>query len=196
MEKLAPADYPIHELLARRWSPRAFDSRPIEPDKLASLFEAARWAPSSFNEQPWDFIVATKDGPEDFERLLACLSPTNATWARSAPVLMISIAKLRFARNNAENRHAFHDVGQAVANLIVQATAFGIQVHQMAGLSVDKARESLGIPESHAPVAAIAIGYPGDPAILPESMRERESAPRQRKRIEEFVHHGRWSRLA
>src|SRR5437879_4076372 len=126
MEKLAETQYPIHGLLRRRWSPRAFSSRPVEPDKLRSLWEAARWAPSSYNEQPWSFIVATKDDEAEYARLLSCLVEGNIQWAQHAPVLMVSVARLSFEEDGKPNRHAFHDVGQAVSNLIVQATALGL----------------------------------------------------------------------
>src|SRR4051794_22674846 len=102
--------HPIHELIARRWSPRAFADRPVAPEVLARLFEAARWAPSSFNEQPWSFIVATKEQPEDYARLLACLAEKNQSWAKSAPVLLISVASMSFRHNAKANRHHFHDV--------------------------------------------------------------------------------------
>src|SRR5438445_6336680 len=122
-DKHASPDYPIHELLAARWSPYAFDERPVAEADLRSLFEAARWAPSSFNEQPWNFIVATKQKPEEHARLLSCLVEGNQRWARAAPVLMVSVAKLNFNKTGKPNRHAFHDVGLAVQNMIVQATA-------------------------------------------------------------------------
>jgi nitroreductase len=178
--------------LRRRWSPRAFSARNVEPGKLRSLLEAARWAASSFNEQPWSFIVAAKDDSETYPRLLDCLSEGNQKWAKSAPVLMLSVAKRHFDRNDKENRHAYHDVGLAVGNLIFQATALGLFVHQMAGFSVDKAREHFNIPEGHDPVAAIAIGYLGEPKTLPQDLREREVAPRARKALTEFVFSGKW----
>ena len=108
MEKPAQVQYPIHDLLQKRWSPRAFSAQPVESDKLRSLFEAARWAPSSFNEQPWSFIVATKDDQADYDRLLQCLLEGNRAWAKYAPVLMLSVAKLRFEEDGEPNRHAFH----------------------------------------------------------------------------------------
>ena len=194
MEKLAETHYPIHDLLRKRWSPRAFSSRPVEPEKLRSLWEAARWAPSSYNEQPWSFIVATKEDEAEYAQLLSCLVEGNIQWAKHAPVLMVSVAKLHFDENGERNRHAFHDVGQAVANLIVQATALGLVVHQMAGVFPDKIRELYGIPEGYEAVAGIALGYPGDPATLPERLRQRELAPRSRKTIREFVFAGRWGR--
>src|SRR5213078_4673493 len=138
MEKPAPTDYPIEEILQRRWSPRAFSDRMVESEKLQSLFEAARWAPSTFNEQPWAFIVATKQNLEEHARLLSCLAEKNQQWARLAPVLMVSVAKLNFDKNGKPNRHAFHDVGLAVGTMIVQATSLDLFVHQMAGFAPEK----------------------------------------------------------
>lgn len=192
MEKVATTDHPIHELLHRRWSPLGFADRPVEAAKLLSVLEAARWAPSSFNEQPWSLILATKDNPAEFERLLACLVEGNQQWAKDAPVLMLSVAKLQFSRNDKPNRHAQHDVGLAVGNLVIQATALGLVVHQMAGFHVEKARETFAIPEGYEPVAAIALGYPGDPNDLPERLRERELTARTRKPLAEFIFSGKW----
>ena len=192
MRKLAETRYPIHELLRERWSPRAFADRMVEPEELRSLLEAARWAPSSFNEQPWSFIVATKEHPGDYERLLSCLVEGNIRWAQHAPVLMLSVAKLAFERNQKPNRHAFHDVGLAVENLVIQGMALGLFVHQMAGFHVDRAREVYGIPEGYEPVAAMAIGYLDDLSRLPDDLRERELAPRIRKPLEAFVFSGHW----
>src|SRR5713226_3512461 len=153
VEKTAKTDAPIHDLLARRWSPRAFSSRLIEPEKLRSLVEAARWAPSSYNEQPWAFLVATQDNPEGFQRMLSVLVEGNRAWAKSAPVLMLSVARMSFERNGKPNRHAFHDVGLATANFITQATTMGLAAHAMAGFDVKKSREVFGIPEGWEPVA-------------------------------------------
>ena len=196
MEKPAATQYPIHDLLRRRWSPRAFSDQRVEPGKLRSLWEAARWAPSSYNEQPWAFIVATKEDEAEYARLLSCLVEGNIQWAQHAPVLMVSVARLSFEEDGNPNRHAFHDVGQAVANLIVQATALGLVVHQMAGIFPDKIRELYGIPEGYEAVAGIALGYPGDPAALPERLRLRELAPRSRKPIQDFVFAGRWGQTS
>lgn len=192
MEKPAETQYPIHDLLRRRWSPRAFSDQPVSHEHLRSLFEAARWAPSSSNEQPWNFLVATKDTPNEYDRLLSCLVDSNQVWARLAPVLAVSVARMVFADEGETNRHALHDVGLCMENLIVQATALGLMVHPMAGFHVEKVREFFELPADHEPVAAMAIGYPGDPEILPEKLRRRERAPRSRKRIEEFVFTGRW----
>ncbi|MGH9778869.1 MAG: nitroreductase family protein [Candidatus Acidiferrales bacterium] len=196
MEKRAETGHPIHELLARRWSPHAFAERAVEPEKLLSLLEAARWAPSSYNEQPWAFLVATKDQPEEYARLLSCLVEGNQAWAKSAPVLMLSVAKLNFDRGGKPNAHAWHDVGLAAMSLVVQATALGLWVHQMAGILPDKARELYAIPEGWEPVAGFALGYYGDPRSLPENLQKRETAPRSRKPLESFVFTGAWGKTA
>jgi len=192
LEKLANTEYPIHEALQERFSPLAFAEQSVEPEKLKSVLEAARWAASSYNEQPWSFIVATKENPEQFNRLLSCLAEGNQEWAKNAPVLMLSVAKLHFEKNGVENRHAFHDVGQAVANLAIQATVLGLRLHQMAGFDVSKARELFNIPTEYEPVAAIALGYQGDPQSLPENLKARELSQRSRKPIESFAFTGSW----
>ena len=196
MTKLHDTAHLVHELIRRRWSPRAFSSRPVEREKLLSVLEAARWAPSSFNGQPWSFLVATKDDPAEFDRMLSCLVPQNQVWAKAAPVLMISVAKPHFEHNGKPNRHAWYDTGQAVAFLTLQATALDLGVHQMAGFSADKARELYAIPETAEPASAIALGYPGDPNSLDEKLRERELAPGKRKPLKEFVFAGRWGNPA
>jgi nitroreductase len=196
MEKPAQTDYPIEEIIQRRWSPRAFSDRMVEAEKLQSLFEAARWAPSSFNEQPWFFIVATKEKPEEFAGLLSCLVEGNQQWARLAPVLMVSVAKLNFDKTGKPNRHAFHDVGLAMGNMLVEATALDLFVHQMAGFSPEKVRELYRVPDDFEPVAAIAIGYgvPGDK--VPEQFRERELGSRSRKPLNSFVFEGKWGEVS
>ncbi|MBA5870372.1 MAG: nitroreductase [Nitrospira sp. CR2.1] len=193
MEKPAETQFPIHDLLRRRWSPRAFSERMVEADTLRSLFEAARWAPSSNNEQPWHFIVGTKADPSAYDRLFACLKEGNKKWAFRAPVLMLSVARLNFEDEGTPNRHAWHDTGMAALSLSLQATALGVIAHQMAGFDVDKARADLGIPAGFEPVAMIAVGYPGDPAILDERLRQRELALRERKSAREIVAIGRWN---
>ena len=192
MEKPADTIYPIHDLLRRRWSPRAFSERPVESEKLLSLFEAARWAPSSNNEQPWSFVMATKEGEASYRRLFECLKEGNKKWAFRAPVLALSVARLAFEDDGTPNRHAFHDTGMAVFSLVIEATALGLIVHQMAGYDVEKARKDLKIPAGHDPVAMIAIGYPGDLNQLPDYLRERELKPRERKHMSEFVFEGVW----
>jgi nitroreductase len=192
MEKPADAQYPILDLFKRRWSPRAFSDQPVEAEKLRMLFEAARWAPSSNNEQPWRFIVANKDSETEWNRLLACLVEGNRKWAYRAPVLILSVASLNFDDDSKPNRHAFHDTGMAVENLVLQATALGLSAHQMAGFDVEKARVDLKIPSGNEPVAMIAVGYPGDPAQLSDRLRAREAQPRVRKPLTEFVYSATW----
>lgn len=196
MQKPAPSEAPIHELIRNRWSPRAFADKAIPEDALRSLFEAARWAPSSFNEQPWAYIVATKEDQANFEKVLKTLVEFNAGWAKNASVLAIAVTKLAFAENHAPNRNAQYDTGAATALLSVEATARGLVVHQMAGFDPDKARKTFAIPEGWEPLAAIAIGYPGNPDSLPSKMKDREMAPRTRKPIGEFVMTGSWGHTA
>lgn len=196
MDKLAETQFPIHDLLRRRWSPRAFADRLVEPEKLRSILEAARWAASSFNEQPWGFIVATKQDEPEWSRLLSCLVEGNQVWAKEAPVLMVSVAKLTFGRNGESNRHAWHDVGLAVGNLVVQATSLGLSVHQMAGILPDKVRELYGLPYGFDPVAGLALGYVGDPDSLPEPLGQREQAKRMRKPLAEFIFSTRWGQVS
>jgi nitroreductase len=192
LQKPAETSVPVHDLIRHRWSPRAFDGRPVEPEKLRSLFEAARWAASSYNAQPWFFIIATKNDPENYKKVLESFVEFNQGWAKGAPVVALSVARMKFEHNGAPNNHAFHDVGQAAANLALQATALGLQVHQMAGILPDKARELFAIPEGHEAVAGFAIGYPGDPNTLPDKLREQEHAPRSRKPLDSFVFAGKW----
>ena len=194
MSRLANTDHPIHDLLRKRWSPRAFADRPVERDKLLRVLEAGRWAPSSFNGQPWAFLVATKDDSAEFAKLLNCLIDFNQSWAKEAPVLMLTVAQLNFEHNGKPNRHAHHDVGLAAGNLTVQATAEGLFVHQMAGILPDTAREVYGIPDGWEPLTGIALGYLGDPATLPEKLREREAAPSPRKPLSSFVFTGGWGK--
>jgi len=192
-EKPASADHPIFEPLARRWSTRAFADRSVDGATLASLFEAARWAPSSGNGQPWSFLVATKDDSAGHERMASVLVPGNA-WARKAPVLALSVAALD--RADKPNRHAYHDLGLATENLVIQAVSAGLAVHMMAGFNVDMAREIFEIPARYDPVTMIAIGYPGHPDSLHEDLRKKDVAPRERKPIGEFVFRGKFGQPA
>ncbi len=192
MRPLNDVAKPIHELLRRRWSPRAFSDRRVEPETLRRVLEAARWSPSCFNEQPWSYLVATKDDPAEYERMLACLVEGNQKWAKSAPVLMVSVATHAFAHNGKPNRHAFHDVGAASAYLTMEAASLGLYVHQMGGFSIEKVRETYGVPPTAEPVAAIALGYLGDPQSLPDDLRKKELAPSPRKLLIDFVHAGAW----
>jgi nitroreductase len=190
--KKAVTDYPIQTALAERWSPYGFEDRPVLEADLCSLFEAARWAASSYNEQPWNYLVAARKNSTEFERLLSCLVESNQAWAKAAPVLALGVVSLRFAKNSKDNRAAVHDLGLASANLVVEATARGLSVHQMIGILPDKAREIYEIPEHYEAWTAMAIGYKADPAKLPEALKERDLAPRQRRPLSEFVFTGLW----
>jgi nitroreductase len=196
MHKPAPTDHPVHDLIRHRWSPRAFADKPVTKEVLRSIFEAARWAPSSSNEQPWAYLVAVKDDHDSFAKMLSVLVEFNAAWAKSAPVLAIAVAHLVFAKNNAPNRNAQYDTGAATAMLSVEATAHGLAVHQMAGFDPEKARQVFGIPAGWEAIAALAIGYPGDPDSLPQPLKDRELSPRTRKPIAEFVMAGQWGHTA
>ena len=196
MHNPAKTDYPVHDLIQNRWSPRAFSDNPVSPETLRSLFEAARWAPSSSNEQPWAFIVGTKDDLETHSKILSALVEFNQGWAKHAPVLAIAVSQMEFARNKTPNRNAFYDTGAAVAHLTAEATSRGLFVHQMAGFDPHKAIEVFHIPKGWEPIAAFAIGYPGDPNALPDKLRERELAPRSRKPISEFVMSSDWGHPA
>ncbi len=195
MEKSANNTYPIHELIKKRWSPRAFAERPVEYDKLLSLFEAARWAPSSLNAQPWSFILATKEDTEGFNRLLGCLPQKNQRWARNAPVLILSVAHLYF-QTGKPDRLAFYGVGLAVENLVIQAMALGLYVHPAGGINEEAVRKAFTIPEDYEPVDMIAVGYLGDPQSLPPDLQELERAPRERKPLGQFVFSERWCNAA
>lgn len=195
----APAEVeePVHPLVRERWSPLAFRDRPVPEEDLRALLEAARWAPSSYNEQPWAFLVARRDGRDDaFERMLSCLVEGNRRWAKEAPVLLFSLARTRFDRNGEENRHALHDTGLAAAQLTLEATARGLGVHQMAGFHSERVRELYGLPDGVEPVAALAVGFPGDPERLPEDLRERAAGTRSRRPKETFVFGPRWGEPA
>jgi nitroreductase len=185
-------DYPIHDLIVSRWSPYSFADRSVSDEDLRALFEAARWAASSFNEQPWSYIVAKKEETSEFERLLSCLVEVNQVWAKAASVLALGISRLNFTRNEQPNRAAVHDLGLAAGNLVLEATARGLVVHQMAGILPDKARALYSIPDGYEPLTGIAIGYAGDPAHLPEELRIRDGARRPRKPLKEFVFGGKW----
>ena len=190
--KNAVTDHPILKLLSERWSPYGFERRPVPEAALRSLFEAARWAASSYNEQPWNYLVATREDPLEFGRLLGCLVEANQAWAKTAPVLVLGVVSLQFARNKQDNRAAVHDLGLAAGNLVMEATARGLSVHQMIGILPDKAREVYQIPEHFEAWTVMAIGYKTDPAKLPDDLRERDMTPRQRKPLGKFVFTGQW----
>jgi nitroreductase len=194
--KHADAQHPIHDLTARRWSPYVFSERPVDPADLRSIFEAARWAASSYNEQPWRWIVATADEPAEHARLLSCLVEGNQVWARRAPVLGLGISSLRFERNGRDNPAALHDLGLAAGNLSHEVTARGLHVHWMIGILPERARELYGIPDGFQPLTGFAIGYLGDLDAADDKLRARDLAPRTRKPLGELVFRERWGRAA
>lgn len=196
MSMQAPTDVAINPLLAGRWSPYAFAERPVAPADLRALFEAVRWAPSSYNAQPWHYLLATRENPEEFARLLSCLVEPNQAWAKFAPVLALGISRLNFSHNDKPNRAALHDLGLASAQLLVEATARGLAVHQMIGILPDKARELYQVPEGFEILTGLAIGYAGDPKRLPEGMQDRDAVRRPRKPVREFLFSGKWGEVS
>jgi len=193
-EKVASIEYPVIDLIKNRWSPRAFLSTQIDHEKIMSLLEAARWTPSCFNEQPWNFILFKKENQEVFSKIIGILSPRNQLWAKNAPLILLSVARINFERNGQFNRHSLHDVGASVNNLTLQAASMGLFVHQMAGFDTEKAKEQFNIPEGFEPVAAIAIGYLGNQDDLPEEFIKSENSKRNRKPIDDFAFDGGWNK--
>ena len=194
MEKKAAAANYITEIIAKRRSPRAFLSKPIENEKIMSLFEAARWAPSAYNEQPWRFITATSEDSYQHTKMLSCLVDANKAWAKKAPMLIILVVKKNFEFNGKPNRWAMHDCGLALENLLLQTVELGLAAHPMAGFSVDAVKSGYSVPDDYEPLVAIAVGYPGEPEMLEGELLEREKDPRERKEISDFVFNGKWGK--
>ena len=192
--KSANPDHPIHDLLAEHWSPYAFDPRPVSAEDLASLFEASRWAASSFNEQPWRYLVATQDNLKAFDRVLSCLVEGNQAWAKSASVLVLSAVSLRFDRNGKPNRAAHHDLGLASANLVIEATSRGLHVHQMIGILPERAHQLFAVPEGFEVFTGMAIGYRSTDSSAAEALRQRDETPRSRRSLGQFVFSDEWGR--
>ena len=194
MEKIAATQYPVAGLIARRWSPRAFDpARTPSRETLLSLLEAARWAPSAYNAQPWRFIVALRDDADSYNRLLECLVPQNAIWARDSGLLIAALYSETFALNGKPNRWASHDLGLAVENLLLQATDMGLFAHPMAGFSPDKVRELCAVPAGFTPLVMIAAGYAAETDKIPETLKEGELAERTRRALDQTACTGRWN---
>jgi nitroreductase len=179
----------VHELISKRWSPVAFDSRPVDYDKIHLLFDAAKWAPSGRNAQPWRFIFATREMPE-YELLFNLLNKGNQAWAKTAPLLVLSLAQTISTYKNRGNRLASYEAGMAVGNLLIQATHMGLYVHQMGGYDVERAKEVLVIPTRYEPMAMMAIGYKGDISQLPKEFHDREKKKRSRMEISKFLVQG------
>jgi nitroreductase len=177
----------ILEIIKNRRSRRAYSATPIEPEKIKSLFEAARWAPSSVNEQPWTYIYATKDQPELWDKIFSALNDGNKSWAKDAPLLLVSLARKNHLQNERLNSSAKYDVGAANAFLSLQATHHGLNVHQMGGFNQNVLRENLKVPDTFDLGVIMAIGYPGSLEQLPAPLQERELSPRKRFLQNEFV---------
>ncbi|MEZ4224837.1 MAG: nitroreductase family protein [Polyangiaceae bacterium] len=186
----------LHDPMASRRSPRSFSERPIGDTDLQALFEAARWAPSCFNEQPWRFMVARRADGEAFAGLLACLVEQNQAWAKEAQALVLSLAVEQFKLDGRPNRWAQYDVGQAMAQLVLEAQCRGISAHQMGGFSVDKVRELYALPATVTPMAVMALGYAAPVASLDGEARDFEVAPRRRQPQSEFVFSTRFDQAA
>jgi nitroreductase len=182
--------YPVSDLIRNRRSIRSFSGEPVSKEKIRSLFEATRWAPSSTNEQPWYYLYVTRDQEELWDKYVECLTDNNKIWAKGAAVLIFSMTRKEFSRNNRENAHAMYDLGGANSFLAIQAVELGLQVRQMAGFYYDKVKENLSIPDGFIPGVFIAVGYPGDITSLPGHLQLREAAPRERILQEEFVANG------
>ncbi len=190
--KPATTDLPLVDVIRQRWSPRAIGHQPIEEQKIAALFEAARWAPSCYNEQPWRYIYASHDDQDGRRKLESLLVEGNA-WAKNAYILMISFTKKTFTRNGKDNVHAMHDLGCASGFITLQATALGLATHQMAGFDRERANQALGVPADFLPGSMMAIGYPAPPDNLSEDQRKSEAAPRTRKDRGEIAFQSHWN---
>lgn len=180
------------EAITKRWSPRAYDPREPSDEQLEELFEAARWAMSCFNDQPWVYIVTRRSEGRIHDDAVAGLVEANRVWAAAAPVLGYSLARSNFAQTGKPNKHAWHDVGAASAIMSIQAAHMGLMVHQMAGILPEVVRERFAVPAELDVVAGFTIGWPGDPETLPEPLRTRELAPRVRKPLAEVLRRGRF----
>ncbi len=195
--KHAAADHEVLALIRERWSPRAFDTtRPVSLDDLWRLFEAARWAPSSLNEQPWRFVLTHQQhSPEPYKLLFSALGASNQSWASTAPALILTAVQLVVERTGETNQHAYYDAGQAVAYLTIQAQSQGLAIRQMEGFNHAIAREVCHVPDGFEPAVVMAVGYPGSPDLLPsEKHRASEVAPRRRRKASEFVFDGTWGK--
>lgn len=186
-QKSTQVEAPVLEVIGKRKSRRAYANKTVSQGTIDSLFEAARWAPSSNNEQPWFYIYATKEQPELWNKLFEAVNPWNQVWAKEAPLLVLALARKTFHKNGKTNQSARYDLGAANAFLTLQATEMGLNVHQMGGFYPEKAKELLNISDEYESVVMMAIGYLGDEDQLPPELKARENAPRERHTRESFV---------
>ena len=196
MEKRAQTKAEIIEILAKRWSSRAYDAeRGVANEALVSIMEAARWAPSCFGEQPWRFIVCNRmTNPSAWENALSCLTERNQAWARHTPVLIHAIAKAHFSHNDKPNRWSQYDTGAAMFALVTQATTLGLMTRQMGGFDMEKSRATFGIPEGHTPMAFVAVGYAAPADHLDDAFQEAEKEPRLRHPLTTLFFDGKWNK--
>lgn len=196
LEKPAITRTEIHDLLARRWSPRAFDvSKPVTREQLASLLEAARWAPSCNGDEPWRYLIWDKAAdPAGWQKAFDCLAAGNQVWVKNVPLLVLSCGGSAFGHNGKPNRWTQHDTGAASMSLVLQAVALGLAAHQMGGFDADKARAAFAIPADYTPMAMIAVGYQADSSAVPDDVKAKELAPRKRKPLEECFFVGGWGK--
>ncbi len=190
MIKKAKTKHKVIETIKNRWSPRSFSDKLIDNESISSLFEAASWAASAFNEQPWRFIYATKDNSKVYNQILGCLIEWNQNWAKSAPLLILAIAKLNFTHNNEPNRTAFYDLGQAIGQMGLQASSMGLFIHQMSGFDHNKAEKEFNIPDGFTAVSVLAVGYLGNTKNLDETLKKMEETARTRNKLDDFVFTG------
>jgi len=196
LRKPAQTSRPIHELLARRWSTRAFDAaKPVTREQLTTLLEAGRWAPSCNGDEPWRYLVWDRArDPEGFQKAFDCLSDNNRKWVKNVPLLMLSCAGSNFAATGKPNRWTQHDTGAASLSIALQADVLGLAAHQMGGFDAEKARAAFGIPAEYTPMAMIAVGYQASPDVLDEETKKKELTPRARKPLGEKFFEGGWGK--
>lgn len=194
LEKPAQTQVAINDVIAKRWSPRAFDAqRAVSPEQIIALLEAARWAPSCRGEEPWRYLIFDKQSqPQAWEQAFACLDPSNQVWVQHAPLLMLATVVTTFKHNGQFNPWAAYDCGAASENICLQAVTMGLIVHQMGGFDADKAKAQFNIPDDITCLSMLAIGYQTTADILPDDYKARELAPRQRQPIPLHFFAGEW----
>jgi len=196
-DRLAQTSVPIHDLMARRWSPRAYDgSKPVSREQLRTLLEAGRWAPSCNGDEPWRYLIWDRKGdPEGFQKAFDCLSENNKKWVKNVPLLMLSCAGSNFEATGKPNRYTQHDTGAATVCMALQAAALGLVIHQMGGYDAAKARAAFSIPDEYTPMAMVAVGYQAaSPDILDDETKAKELRPRRRKPLAERFFEGGWGK--
>lgn len=194
--KKAKTDHEVMDLIKDRWSPRSFSAKPISDSDLASILEAARWAASAYNEQPWVYIVAKKENKDQFEKILSCLVEFNQGWAKNAQVVMLGFARKNFVRGEKYNPTHAHDLGLASSQMLLEAMNRNIFTHQMSGILPEKIRDIYNVPTEYEPITALAFGYMGDLSDLSDDLKEGEMADRNRKPLAEFVFERNWGESA